>query len=48
MVVVTGADVTSPRLPAAVAALQVRAAAGGPIREPVTTALSAAALRGGH
>jgi RND superfamily putative drug exporter len=39
MVVVTGADVTSPRLTAAVTALQGRAAAGGPIREPVTTAL---------
>jgi RND superfamily putative drug exporter len=39
MVVVTGAGVTSPRLTAAVTALQGRAAAGGPIREPVTTAL---------
>jgi RND superfamily putative drug exporter len=39
MVVVTGADVTSPRLTAAVTALQGRAAAGGPIREPVTTTL---------
>jgi RND superfamily putative drug exporter len=39
MVVVTGADVTSPRLTAAVTALQGRAAADGPIREPVTTAL---------
>jgi RND superfamily putative drug exporter len=38
-VVVTGAGVTSPRLTAAVTALQGRAAAGGPIREPVTTAL---------
>jgi putative drug exporter of the RND superfamily len=35
-VVVTGADVTGPRVRAAVAALQGRAAAGGPIREPVT------------
>jgi putative drug exporter of the RND superfamily len=38
-VVVTGTGVTSPRLTAAVTALQGRAAAGGPIREPVTTTL---------
>ncbi len=38
-VVVTGAGLTSPRLTAAVTALQGRAVAGGPIREPVTTAL---------
>ena len=35
-VVVTGPDATGPRVMAAVAALQGRAAAGGPIREPVT------------
>jgi RND superfamily putative drug exporter len=35
-VVVTGADVTGPRMQAAVTALQGRAAAGGAIREPVT------------
>jgi len=35
-VVVTGPDATGPRVLAAVAALQGRAAAGGPIREPVT------------
>ena len=38
-VVVTGTGLTSPRLTAAVTALQGRAAAGGAIREPVTTAL---------
>ena len=32
----TGPDATGPRVMAAVAALQGRAAAGGPIREPVT------------
>jgi putative drug exporter of the RND superfamily len=35
-VVVTGPGATGPRVMAAVAALQGRAAAGGPIREPVT------------
>ena len=35
-VVVTGPDATGPRVMAAVAALQGRAAVGGPIREPVT------------
>ena len=35
-VVVTGPDATGPQVMAAVAALQGRAAAGGPIREPVT------------
>ena len=35
-VVVTGPDATGPRVLAAVAALQGRAATGGPIREPVT------------
>lgn len=38
-VVVTGTGVTSPAMTAAVTELQGRAAAGGPIREPVTTAL---------
>ena len=43
----TGPDATGPRVLAAVAALQGRAAAGGPIREPVTaTAVgSGAAVR---
>ena len=35
-VVVTGPDATGPRVLAAVAALQGRAATGGPVREPVT------------
>ena len=35
-VVTTGPDAAGPRVMAAVAALQGRAAAGGPIREPVT------------
>jgi RND superfamily putative drug exporter len=39
MVVVTGTGLTSSRLTAEVTALQGRAAAGGPIREPVTTVL---------
>jgi putative drug exporter of the RND superfamily len=39
IVVVTGTGLTSPRLAAEVTALQGRAAAGGPLREPVTTAL---------
>ncbi len=45
-VVVTGTDVTGPRVQAAVAALQGRAAAGGAIREPVTaTAVGSGAAR---
>jgi putative drug exporter of the RND superfamily len=45
-VVVTGPDATGPRVLAAVAALQGRAATSGPIREPVTaTAVGAASHR---
>ena len=38
-VVVTGPSITSPQMKAEVAALQGRAAAGGPLRTPVTTSL---------
>jgi RND superfamily putative drug exporter len=38
-IVVTGPGITSPKMAAEVTALQGRAAAGGPLREPVTTAL---------
>ncbi len=45
-VVVTGPDATGPRVMAAVAALQGRAAAGGPIREPVTATAAGSGTEG--